>query len=207
MLHGSMSAESQRGVFKPAPSGNWRIILATDIAETSITLSDVTHVVDSGLCKVLRYDPVSDMSMLCEESVSRASADQRSGRAGRVREGVCWRLYSESFYAAVSRDDSLLVKKPGNVDETCNRDCTESDSRDTKKLEIRGGIRNVAADDAAPDEVNDDVDGSAEALLDEEWTALQTAPSSGAECMEEYAVPEMCRVPLEDTILRVGKTR
>ena len=96
-LHGSLPPEQQRRVFKKTQPGTWKIVLATNIAETSVTLDDVTHVVDCGLVKELRYDPKGNMSSLQEVVISRASARQRAGRAGRVRPGHCWRLYAQEF--------------------------------------------------------------------------------------------------------------
>jgi len=98
VLHGSQSAAQQRLAFRLTKPGEWKVVLATNIAETSVTVPDVTHVVDSGLVKEMRYDPACNLSSLRETVVSRASAKQRAGRAGRVRPGHCWRLYSQSFH-------------------------------------------------------------------------------------------------------------
>ena len=68
------------------------------LAETSITVDDVTHVIDTGLMKEIRFDPESNISSLQEVFISRASGKQRSGRAGRVRPGHCWKLYSKEFF-------------------------------------------------------------------------------------------------------------
>lgn len=83
------------------------MILSTDIAETSITVEDVTHVVDCGLFKEMRYDPASNVSSLQQVVISRASATQRSGRAGRVKPGHCWRLYSQRFFQGVPQQPPL----------------------------------------------------------------------------------------------------
>jgi HrpA-like RNA helicase len=83
MLHGSLPPERQRRVFKKTKPGEWKIVLSTNIAETSVTVEDVTHVVDCGMVKELRFDAVANMSSLQEVVVSRASARQRAGRAGR----------------------------------------------------------------------------------------------------------------------------
>lgn len=89
-IFGDMSPEDQDRSFRPSPKR--RIILATNIAETSITLPWVDCVVDTGLVRRPRYDPASDLDRLVTEPVSRASADQRAGRAGRVGPGRCFRL-------------------------------------------------------------------------------------------------------------------
>lgn len=81
-LHGSLPVESQRKVFKITRPGEWKVILSTNVAETSVTVDDVTHVLDCGLLKEMRYDATSNVSSLQEVSVSRAAARQRAGRAG-----------------------------------------------------------------------------------------------------------------------------
>lgn len=95
--HGSLSAEEQRRVFSRPPSGQRKIVLATNVAETSITIDDVTVVVDCGKVKETRYDTLSQMSCLIETWASVASCDQRRGRAGRVSKGVCFRMFPR-FY-------------------------------------------------------------------------------------------------------------
>jgi ATP-dependent helicase HrpB len=79
----------------PDPGGRRRVVLATNIAETSLTLPGVRAVVDSGLVRRAAFDPVTGMSRLETRRISRAAADQRAGRAGRVAEGACYRLWSE----------------------------------------------------------------------------------------------------------------
>ena len=77
--------------------GEWKVVLCTNIAETSVTVEDVTHVVDCGRLKEVGFDAVANLSSLQEVFISRASARQRAGRAGRVRAGHCWRFYTEEF--------------------------------------------------------------------------------------------------------------
>eukprot|EP00929_Paragymnodinium_shiwhaense_P006701 TRINITY_DN110676_c0_g1_i1.p1 TRINITY_DN110676_c0_g1~~TRINITY_DN110676_c0_g1_i1.p1 ORF type:complete len:1160 (-),score=276.15 TRINITY_DN110676_c0_g1_i1:169-3648(-) len=97
-LYGTMPIEQQHRVFQRAPGpGMRKIIVSTNIAETSITIDDVTHVIDSGHVRETRYDPRSCMSVFSTVWVSKAAAQQRAGRASRVRPGVCWRLYDEKF--------------------------------------------------------------------------------------------------------------
>lgn len=112
-LHGSLPPEQQRRVFKKTSPGTWKIVLSTNIAETSVTLDDVTHVVDCGLVKELRYDPKANMSSLQEVVISRASARQRAGRAGRVRPGHCWRLYTQQYLesAAVENHPTPEIRR------------------------------------------------------------------------------------------------
>jgi HrpA-like RNA helicase len=89
ILHGSLPPEQQKKVFIRTKPGEWKVILSTNVAETSVTVDDVTHVVDCGLVKEMRYDPVANMSSLEEVVISKASARQRAGRAGRVK--VRWK--------------------------------------------------------------------------------------------------------------------
>ncbi len=96
-LHGEMpAAEQDRAV---APTPHRKIIVSTNVAETSLTLEGVRTVIDSGLARVARHDPHRGINTLLIEPVSRASADQRAGRAGRVAPGVCVRLWTERSHA------------------------------------------------------------------------------------------------------------
>lgn len=93
-LHGSLPSAEQRKVFsKPHIAGQRKIVVSTNIAETSITIDDVVYVIDSGRLKEMQFDATTNMPKLVETWVSRASADQRKGRAGRVRRGFCYRMY------------------------------------------------------------------------------------------------------------------
>lgn len=93
-LHGELPIEQQDLAF--AASSQRKVIVATNVAETSVTIDGVRHVVDSGLARIARYDAERGMNTLLVEEISRASADQRRGRAGRTWAGTCWRLWSES---------------------------------------------------------------------------------------------------------------
>lgn len=92
-LYGNLSIEAQQRAIA-APSGARKVVLATNIAETSLTIEAVDVVVDSGLARVARFDPVTGMSGLHTVRISRASSEQRAGRAGRLRPGKCYRLWS-----------------------------------------------------------------------------------------------------------------
>ena len=92
-LYGRLSKEEQEKVFDEPPTGKKKVIISTNIAETSVTISDITTVIDSGLCKLNFYNPRNFTSSLIESSVSKASCNQRKGRAGRTHEGSCYRLY------------------------------------------------------------------------------------------------------------------
>jgi len=95
-LHGELSIEQQSAALQPDPQGRRRIVLATNVAESSVTLPGVRVVIDSGLAREPRYEPNSGFARLETVTVSQASADQRAGRAGRVAEGWAYRLWPSS---------------------------------------------------------------------------------------------------------------
>ncbi len=95
-LHGSLSLAEQRAALAPADAGTRRVILATNVAESSVTLPGVRVVVDSGLAREPRFDPVSGFTRLDTVFISQASAEQRAGRAGRVAPGTALRLWPQS---------------------------------------------------------------------------------------------------------------
>ena len=94
-LYGALDAREQDRAISPSPPGRRKVVLATSIAETSLTIEGVRVVVDSGLSRVPRYEPDVGLTRLETVRVSRAAADQRRGRAGRVEPGVCYRLWDE----------------------------------------------------------------------------------------------------------------
>ncbi|HWA57216.1 MAG TPA: ATP-dependent helicase HrpB [Gemmatimonadales bacterium] len=94
-LHGSLTAEEQDAALAPSPPGRRKVVLATSIAETSLTIEGVRVVIDAGLARVPRFSPRTGMTRLTTVRVSRASADQRRGRAGRTAPGVCYRLWAQ----------------------------------------------------------------------------------------------------------------
>ncbi len=100
-LYGALAGDEQDRAILPAPPGRRKIVLATSIAETSITIEGVRIVVDSGLSRVPRYEPDVGVTRLETVRTSRAAADQRRGRAGRTEPGVCYRLWDEPQTAAL----------------------------------------------------------------------------------------------------------
>ncbi|HEX5212673.1 MAG TPA: ATP-dependent helicase HrpB, partial [Pseudolabrys sp.] len=94
-LYGALDAREQDRAISPSPAGRRKVVLATSIAETSLTIEGVRVVVDSGLARVPRYEPDVGLTRLETVRVSRAAADQRRGRAGRTEPGVCYRLWDE----------------------------------------------------------------------------------------------------------------
>jgi ATP-dependent helicase HrpB len=100
-LHGNLAPEQQDRAILPSRPGTRKVVLATSIAETSLTIEGVRVVVDAGLSRVPRYSPRTGMTRLATVRVSRASAEQRRGRAGRLSPGVCYRLWSPQEEAAM----------------------------------------------------------------------------------------------------------
>jgi ATP-dependent helicase HrpB len=100
-LYGELSGDDQDAALSPARAGERKVVLATNIAETSLTIEGVRIVIDSGLARRSRFDPSTGMSRLETVRISRASADQRRGRAGRLEAGVCHRLWTEGEHAAL----------------------------------------------------------------------------------------------------------
>lgn len=100
-LHGKLQTDEQNLVFKCAPNGRRKIVLATNVAETSVTIPGIKYVVDTGAVKELSYDPRKKVSALRIVKVTKSSADQRKGRAGRTGPGKCYRIYSNEDYEAM----------------------------------------------------------------------------------------------------------
>jgi HrpA-like RNA helicase len=96
-LYSSIPRSEQQIVFQPAAVGTVKIVLSTNIAETSVTIPDVSHVIDTGRVKEARFNPSARIKELVTVWTSQASSKQRAGRAGRTSAGVCWRLFSEDF--------------------------------------------------------------------------------------------------------------
>ncbi|WOB25323.1 MULTISPECIES: ATP-dependent RNA helicase HrpA [Xanthomonas] len=97
-LYARLSAADQDRVFNPGPRR--RLVLATNVAETSLTVPRIRYVVDPGFARVKRYSPRQKLDRLHIEPISQASANQRMGRCGRIAEGICYRLYAEADFAA-----------------------------------------------------------------------------------------------------------
>ncbi|KAF2087876.1 P-loop containing nucleoside triphosphate hydrolase protein [Saccharata proteae CBS 121410] len=95
-LHASLLPTEQRRVFPPAPAGKRKVIASTNVAETSITIEDIVAVIDTGRVKETSFDPANNMVKLGEVWASRAACKQRRGRAGRVRAGSCYKLYTRN---------------------------------------------------------------------------------------------------------------
>ncbi|KAJ9119855.1 hypothetical protein QFC24_005569 [Naganishia onofrii] len=107
-LHGGLSPEEQQAMFAPAPRDTRKVIVATNIAEASVTIEGIKYVVDSGFVKLRTYNPKTGMDVLSVTPCSVASANQRAGRAGRTSAGKCFRLYPSS----VMRNGVMPITTP-----------------------------------------------------------------------------------------------
>ncbi len=118
-----MAQEAQDTALLPAPAGSCKVVLATAIAETSLTIEGIRVVIDGGLMRVPRFDPRSGMTRLETTRVSQASADQRRGRAGRTEPGVCYRLWPEAEHRALARynapEISMVDLAPFSLELAC----------------------------------------------------------------------------------------
>src|SRR5690242_20289249 len=114
-LYARLSAADQDRVFKPGPKR--RIVLATNVAETSLTVPRIRYVVDTGSARVMRYSQRSQLERLHVEPIAQAAADQRKGRCGRIGPGICYRLYDEADFQSRPRytDPELLRSSLANV--------------------------------------------------------------------------------------------
>src|SRR5213079_3393168 len=108
-LHGELPPEQQDAALLPQPRR--KVVLATNVAETSVTVEGVTGVVDSGLARVLVSDPSLGLDRLERVQISRSSADQRAGRAGRTQPGVCVRLWSELNHRARAEQTDPEIRR------------------------------------------------------------------------------------------------
>jgi len=110
-LYSALPYEQQLLVFEPAPKGVRKVILATNIAETSITVEGIKYVVDSGVVKSKSFNTKTGMESLAETDVSKAQATQRTGRAGRMSEGKCFRLYTEEAFDALAENTAPEITR------------------------------------------------------------------------------------------------
>ena len=106
LLHSSFSTEELEQAFMKPPSGQRKIVIATNIAETGITIPDVTAVIDTCKEKIMRYNERRQLSKLTEGFISRSSAKQRRGRAARVQEGICFHLVTKQFHDTLMQEQS-----------------------------------------------------------------------------------------------------
>nr|OQO26497.1 hypothetical protein B0A51_08085 [Rachicladosporium sp. CCFEE 5018] len=110
-LHASLQSVEQRRVFQKAPHGMRKVVAATNVAETSITIEDIVAVIDTGRVKETSFDPANNMIKLAEVWASRAACKQRRGRAGRVRAGKCYKLYTRSAEAKMQERPEPEIRR------------------------------------------------------------------------------------------------
>ena len=110
-LHASLMPTEQRRVFPPPPRGKRKVIVATNVAETSITIEDIVAVIDCGKVKETSFDPQNNMVKLEEVWASRAACKQRRGRAGRVQAGVCYKLYTRNAEAKMAERPEPEIRR------------------------------------------------------------------------------------------------
>jgi ATP-dependent RNA helicase DHR2 len=162
-LFAALAPAIQHRVFQPAPTKNTRkVIIATNIAETSITVPGIRHVIDSGKHKLKQYRTLLGLESLLTKPISRSSAIQRAGRAGREAPGTCWRLYTEEAFRALDRvtrpeilrcdlADAVLVMKARGVEDVMGFPLMDRPSREAMErallllfrlgaLDEKGGI-------------------------------------------------------------------
>lgn len=121
-LHSTVPKEEQHRIFKPAPEGFVKLIFATNIAESSVTINDALAIVDSGLVRELNWNSESAMSTMETVPTSKASATQRKGRAGRVAPGKCYRIYSRAGFHSMNERNLPEIQRTG-LENTCLQAC------------------------------------------------------------------------------------
>lgn len=143
-IYASLPSSQQMAVFVPAPKGVRKVILATNIAETSITIPGIRYVIDPGCVKMRLFTPRTGMETLSVKPVSKASARQRCGRAGRQQEGECYRLFTEETFKTLEDDtppeilrtnlaNVILVMKASGIHDVIGFDYLDSPSLESRK--------------------------------------------------------------------------
>jgi ATP-dependent RNA helicase DDX35 len=110
-LYAGLSTEQQMYVFEPAPEETRKVIFATNIAEASVTIDGTVYVVDSGFVKLRAFNPLTGIEALTATAISKASATQRAGRAGRTKSGKCFRLYTEATYQSLEESSIPEIQR------------------------------------------------------------------------------------------------
>lgn len=106
-IYGALPSELQSKIFEPTPPGSRKVVIATNIAETSLTIDGISYVIDCGFCKQNSYNPTTGMESLVVTPCSRAAANQRSGRAGRTGPGMCFRLFTKQTFLTEMDENTI----------------------------------------------------------------------------------------------------
>ena len=122
-VYGALPSDMQSRIFEPAPAGSRKVVIATNIAETSLTIDGIFYVIDPGFVKQKIYNPKSGMDSLVVTPISQAAASQRSGRAGRTGPGKCYRLYTERAFRLVEICEIFARKQTFSATKCCRRPC------------------------------------------------------------------------------------
>ena len=149
-IYASLPAVQQMAVFVPASPGTRKVILATNIAEASITIPGIKYVIDPGMVKLRLFSPRSGMETLTVKPVSKAAARQRFGRAGRERAGECYRLFPEEAFKSLEEEtppeilrtnlaNVILLMKASGVDDIVNFDYMDPPSLES----LRKGLEEL----------------------------------------------------------------
>ena len=178
-LYARLSVAEQRRVF--AASSGRRLVLATNVAETSLTVPGVRYVIDTGLARIKRYSPRNRTTLLAIEKVSRASANQRAGRCGRVQDGICVRLYDEDDFRA----------RPAFTDP------------EVLRSSLASVILRAAALDLGPVEAFPFVDAPGTRAIADGYALLQELGAIDGERVLTPQGRELARLPLDPRIGRI----
>lgn len=148
-LHSSIPRQEQQAVFRPAKMGTVKIVISTNIAETSVTIPDVSHVIDTGRVKECRYNSQTRIKELVTVWTSQASMNQRAGRAGRTSAGVCWRLVSQDFYneALIEHTAPEMVRTP--LDELILQICLLYEHRRDEHMAKQNAVGRLTSDNSS----------------------------------------------------------
>lgn len=118
-LYAALPANQQQLIFKPTPLNCIKVVVATNIAETSLTVDGIVHVIDCGMVKQTAFNPRTGIDSLVVTAVSRASAEQRAGRAGRTRPGHCYRLYTRACFDTEMASETVPEMQRSNLAAVC----------------------------------------------------------------------------------------
>ncbi|KMQ48031.1 ATP dependent RNA helicase [Trichophyton rubrum] len=110
-LYAGLTADQQLSAFEPAPENTRKVIVSTNVAEASVTIEGIVYVVDCGFSKLRAYDPSTGIEKLTTVPISKASATQRAGRAGRTRPGKCFRLYTEQSFLSLPQETTPEIQR------------------------------------------------------------------------------------------------